>query len=41
MIPTCRLPPTNSNSVALNGSIGYGSPWAIRFQGRGVVGGEE
>jgi len=21
--------------------IGYGSPWAIRFQGRGVVGGEE
>jgi hypothetical protein len=28
-------------SLTLNGSIGYGSPWAIRFQGRGVVGGEE
>jgi hypothetical protein len=25
----------------LNGSIGYGSPFAVRFQGRGVVGGEE
>jgi hypothetical protein len=28
-------------SLTLNGSIGYGTPWAVRFQGRGLVGGEE
>jgi hypothetical protein len=28
-------------SLDLNGSIGYGTPWAVRFQGKGVVGGEE
>jgi hypothetical protein len=28
-------------SLALSGSIGYGTPWAVRFQGRGVVGGEQ
>jgi hypothetical protein len=24
----------------LNGAIGYGNPWSVRFQGVGVVGGE-
>lgn len=28
-------------SLDLHGSIGYGSPGQIRFQGRGLVGGEE
>src|SRR6185437_8655807 len=28
-------------SLALHGSRGYGSPMAVRFQGRGIVGGEE
>ena len=28
-------------SLDLNGSIGYGTPWAVRFQGKGIVGGEE
>lgn len=28
-------------SLALNGSRGYGSPMQARFQGKGVVGGEE
>jgi hypothetical protein len=28
-------------SLDLHGSIGYGSPWAVRFQGQGVVGGEK
>jgi hypothetical protein len=28
-------------SLNLHGSIGYGSPGQIRFQGRGIVGGEE
>ncbi len=28
-------------SLNLHGSIGYGSPGQVRFQGRGVVGGEE
>jgi len=28
-------------SLDLNGAIGYGSPWAVRFQGVGVVGGEQ
>lgn len=27
--------------LTLNGSIGYGTPWSVRFQGRGVVSGEE
>ena len=27
-------------SLDLNGSIGYGSPWAVRFEGVGTVGGE-
>ena len=27
--------------LALSGSINYGNPYALRFQGRGVVGGEE
>src|ERR1700681_2749309 len=25
----------------LNGSIGFGAPWAVRFQGKGVVSGSE
>jgi hypothetical protein len=25
----------------LNGSIGYGTPWSVRFQGAGVVGGSQ
>ncbi len=25
----------------LNGAIGYGTPWTVRFQGRGVNGGEQ
>ena len=25
----------------LNGSIGYGTPWSVRFEGKGVVGGAE
>lgn len=25
----------------LNGAIGYGNPWSVRFQGTGVVGGEQ
>jgi hypothetical protein len=25
----------------LNGSIGYGTPWSVRFQGEGVVGGAQ
>ena len=25
----------------LNGSIGFGTPWAVRFQGKGVVSGSE
>jgi hypothetical protein len=25
----------------LNGSIGYGTPWSVRFQGKGVVGGAQ
>ncbi|MFL6276712.1 MAG: hypothetical protein ACJ74G_16105 [Blastocatellia bacterium] len=28
-------------SLDLHGSIGYGSPGQVRFQGRGIVGGEE
>lgn len=28
-------------SLNLHGSIGYGSPAQVRFQGRGIVGGEE
>ncbi len=28
-------------SLALNGSINYGDPWSVRFQGKGLVGGEE
>ena len=28
-------------SLDLNGSISYGSPWIVRFQGKGNVGGEE
>jgi hypothetical protein len=28
-------------SLDLHGSIGYGSPEQVRFQGRGIVGGEE
>jgi len=28
-------------SLDLNGSINYGDPYSIRFQGKGVVGGEE
>ena len=28
-------------SLDLHGSIGYGSPAQVRFQGRGIVGGEE
>jgi hypothetical protein len=28
-------------SLALNGSINYGDPYSVRFQGKGVVGGEE
>ena len=28
-------------SLNLHGSIGYGSPGQVRFQGRGLVGGEE
>lgn len=28
-------------SLALRGSFGYGSPMQVRFQGKGVVGGEE
>jgi hypothetical protein len=27
--------------LRLNGAIGYGNPWNVRFQGKGVVGGEE
>src|SRR5215469_14088225 len=27
--------------LTLSGAIGYGNPWNVRFQGRGVVGGEE
>jgi hypothetical protein len=27
--------------LALHGSIGYGSPMQVRFQGKGLVGGEE
>jgi hypothetical protein len=27
-------------SLDLNGAIGYGNPWSVRFQGTGVVGGE-
>lgn len=28
-------------SLDLNGSINYGDPYSVRFQGRGLVGGEE
>ena len=28
-------------SLALHGSFGYGSPMQVRFQGKGLVGGEE
>jgi hypothetical protein len=28
-------------SLDLNGSINYGDPYSVRFQGRGVIGGEE
>jgi hypothetical protein len=28
-------------SLDLNGAIGYGSPWSVRFQGKGVVDGEQ
>jgi hypothetical protein len=28
-------------SLSLNGSINYGDPYSVRFQGKGVVGGEE
>ena len=28
-------------SLALHGSIGYGSPMQVRFQGKGLVGGEQ
>jgi hypothetical protein len=28
-------------SLDLNGSINYGDPFSVRFQGKGVVGGEE
>jgi hypothetical protein len=28
-------------SLNLNGSINYGDPYSVRFQGKGVVGGEE
>ena len=28
-------------SLDLNGSINYGDPYSVRFQGKGVVGGEE
>lgn len=28
-------------SLELNGSISYGDPYCLRFQGKGVVGGEE
>lgn len=28
-------------SLNLHGSFGYGSPFQVRFQGRGVVGGQE
>lgn len=28
-------------SLDLNGSVNYGSPFELRFQGKGVVGGEE
>ncbi len=27
--------------LQLNGSINYGNPYTVRFQGRGIVGGEE
>ena len=27
-------------ALELNGSIGYGTPWAVRFEGKGNVGGE-
>ncbi|KVT59109.1 hypothetical protein [Burkholderia ubonensis] len=27
--------------LQLSGSIGYGDPWTVRFQGQGVVSGEE
>jgi hypothetical protein len=28
-------------SLDLNGAIGYGTPWSVRFQGTGNVGGEQ
>jgi hypothetical protein len=28
-------------SLDLNGAIGYGNPWSVRFQGKGIVVGEE
>ena len=28
-------------SLDLNGAIGYGMPWSVRFQGAGIVGGEQ
>ncbi len=28
-------------SLDLNGAIGYGTPWSVRFQGTGVVGGQQ
>jgi hypothetical protein len=28
-------------SLDLNGAIGYGMPWTVRFQGKGTVGGEQ
>jgi hypothetical protein len=28
-------------SLDLNGSINYGDPYSVRFQGKGVIGGEE
>jgi len=27
--------------LRLSGAIGYGNPWNVRFQGKGIVGGEE
>jgi hypothetical protein len=28
-------------ALELNGAIGYGTPWSVRFQGKGIVGGEQ
>jgi hypothetical protein len=28
-------------ALELAGAIGYGTPWSVRFQGKGIVGGEQ